>query len=187
MAEALEPSSLHGVGAEAAVVAAVPTERYASFARDVVDAWPDGVTGAAIALALRAAAASHLHAEVSLDVVWTGPQTLPVPVRATMPVLLEVIGAARQQLIVMSFAAYKVPTVVSALRDARARGVAVHLVLEEAAASQHALSHDARLAFTALGTPSPSGSGHATPVRWCVAEPRSCTPRRRSPTRASPW
>jgi hypothetical protein len=62
-----------------------------------------------------------------------------------------VIGAARQQLIVMSFAAYRVPTVVSALRDARARSVAVHLVLEEAAASQHALSHDARLAFTALG------------------------------------
>jgi hypothetical protein len=89
MEEALEPSSLRGVGAGAAVVAAVPTERSASFARDVVDAWPDGVPGSAIALALRAAAAAafHLHAEVDLDVVWTGPQTLPVPVRATMPVL----------------------------------------------------------------------------------------------------
>jgi phosphatidylserine/phosphatidylglycerophosphate/cardiolipin synthase-like enzyme len=153
MADALEPHQSPGAAAGAVVVAAIPTERYASFARAIVQAWPLGIPGAAIALALRAGAATaaRLRADVDLDVVWTGPQTLPVPVRATMPVLMEVIAGANQQLMVMSFAAYKVPAVVSALRAACDRGVGVHLILEEAAASKNALSHDAKLAFTALG------------------------------------
>jgi phosphatidylserine/phosphatidylglycerophosphate/cardiolipin synthase-like enzyme len=68
--------------------------------------------------------------------------------------------------------------VVSALRDACARGVAVHLVLKEAAASEHALSRDARLAFTALGDAVSFWVWPRTPACWWVAGPRSCTPTR---------
>jgi len=153
MAEAFAAHPLPGSGARTDVVAAIPSERYASFASSISNAWQSDVSGPAIALALRAASAAvaRLRSEVDLDIVWTGPQTLPVPVRDTMPVLLDLISRAEQQLIVMSFAAYKVPAVVSALRLACDRGVAVHLVLEEAAASKNALSHDAKLAFSTLG------------------------------------
>jgi phosphatidylserine/phosphatidylglycerophosphate/cardiolipin synthase-like enzyme len=100
----------------------------------VVDAWeaaPD-VTGAGLALALRAAAdaVSQLRASQSIDVVWTGPATPEVPVRRTHEVLLEVIGSASSSLILVSFAAYKVAEVNEAIREAAARDVDVRLVLE---------------------------------------------------------
>jgi phosphatidylserine/phosphatidylglycerophosphate/cardiolipin synthase-like enzyme len=65
-------------------------------------------------------------------------------------VLLELIGEAKQRLIVVSFAAYRVPEVLRALEQASKRGVDVRLVLESTEESQGRLSHDAAEAFESL-------------------------------------
>jgi phosphatidylserine/phosphatidylglycerophosphate/cardiolipin synthase-like enzyme len=65
-------------------------------------------------------------------------------------VLLDLIAGARQELLAVSFAAYRVPAVLEALGTATARGVDVRLVLESAAESGGALTVDAKEAFASL-------------------------------------
>lgn len=65
-------------------------------------------------------------------------------------VLLELIGLATQRLTVVSFAAYKVPEVLTELTTAATRGVDIRLILETAEDSGGRLSHDAAEAFGSL-------------------------------------
>lgn len=88
--------------------------------------------------------------EERVDVVWTGPGSLVIPVRRTREVLLNLIREARERLLIVSFAAYKVPEVILALAGALERGVDIRLVLETAEDSRGKLSHDAASAFEAL-------------------------------------
>jgi phosphatidylserine/phosphatidylglycerophosphate/cardiolipin synthase-like enzyme len=135
------------------IVGAVATERYRQRASGVFDTWADELPGMAVALALRTAAdtAAAARSEQVVEIAWTGPQTMEVALRATKPVLLEVIAAARHRLVLVSFAAYKVADVVGALRVARGRGVDIRLVLETAEDSGGKLSHDGAVAFKTLG------------------------------------
>ena len=66
-------------------------------------------------------------------------------------VLLDLIERARSEITVVSIAAYKVPEVRGALRDAAARGVDVRLVLETAKDSGGRLKQYAPDAFAAQG------------------------------------
>ncbi len=120
----------------------------------LLSAWHDApdLPGSAMALALRSAAASFREARdaQTVDVVWTGPTSHGVPVRRTREVLIDVIGEAREELLMVSFAAYKVRVVLDALAAALARQVAVDLVLESEADSDGKLSHDAATAFADL-------------------------------------
>ncbi len=144
---------------------------------EIFEAWaqerPD-LSGAAVAFALRSAAlATAQERNVQrLELVWTGPTTAWVPVRQTSAVLLDVINAARRRLTILSFAAYRVDSVLSALQAAAERNVDVRLVLETEADSAGALTVDARHAFSALGdkvqfwvwpgeSRAASGGGHA--------------------------
>lgn len=81
--------------------------------------------------------------------VWTGPDA-GQPVRLTASVMAEVIDAAQHRLLVISFAAYKVPQVLAGLEAAALRGVIVDIVLETARDSGGALSFDQLPAFTEL-------------------------------------
>jgi phosphatidylserine/phosphatidylglycerophosphate/cardiolipin synthase-like enzyme len=135
--------------------AVVPNARFRQHVAALFAAWaaecPD-VAGSGLALALRAAhgTAAHLRSQVDVDVAWTGPASYLVPVRRTREVLFEVIDAAVDSLILVSFAAYKVPAVIDRLKTAAARGVDIRLVLESKEDSHGALSVDAAAAFTAL-------------------------------------
>ena len=137
-------------------VAAVPTLVFGGAVEQIFEAWgrerPD-MSGAAIAFALRSSAiATFRERDVQrVDLVWTGPTTSWVPVRQTSAVLLEVIGAARRRLTILSFAAYRVDSVLVALQAAADRGVEVRLVLETEADSAGGLTLDARHTFDALG------------------------------------
>ncbi|OAI38560.1 hypothetical protein AYO38_09450 [bacterium SCGC AG-212-C10] len=117
----------------------------------LIAAWGNApeVPGAAIALALRSAAAARQEAlfEETVDAVWTGPTSHHVPVRRTREVLLELIEEAHRRLIVVSFAAYKVPDILESLSAAAARGVDIRLILETSEGSGGRLSHDAANAF----------------------------------------
>ncbi len=138
------------------IVNTVPTAVFRHHAAALCEAWAAVtplVSGGGIALAVRAAAGAvgDVRGEAQLSVVWTGPASYEVPVRATGAVLAEVIEGATKTLIVVSFAAYKVAAVVDALRAAADRGVDVRLVLESVVESKGKLSQDARQAFDALG------------------------------------
>jgi phosphatidylserine/phosphatidylglycerophosphate/cardiolipin synthase-like enzyme len=137
------------------VVAAVPVGAFAEEARRLVDAWRDHDPdrhGPAVALALRAAtrAVASCRAEQTVDLVWTGPQTQAVPVRLTRAVLLEVIDAAQRELVLMSYAAFRVQPVLDALAEAASRGVTIKLVLESTEESAGQLTVDASRAFATV-------------------------------------
>lgn len=138
------------------IVNTVPTAVFRHHAAALCEAWGAAaplVSGGGIALAVRAAAGavSDVRGEAQLSVVWTGPASYEVPVRATGAVLAEVIDGATKTLVIVSFAAYKVAAVVEALRAAAARGVGIRLVLESVVESKGKLSHDGKQAFDALG------------------------------------
>lgn len=134
--------------------ALVPAPRFKQAAVRVWTAWeaePD-IDGKTLALMLRSAVAvaNSMRASQSIDIAWTGPSSAHVPVRLSSQVLLDLIGEARSQLIVVSFAAYKVAAVTNALRTAANRGVDVRLILETAEDSDGHLSKDAADAFKDL-------------------------------------
>ncbi|MFI1994910.1 DISARM system phospholipase D-like protein DrmC [Actinoplanes sp. NPDC020271] len=103
-------------------------------ARSLVQAWDataHKLPGTAIAVALRSAARiQEQAASRRTDLVISGPISPSVPVRLTSSVVIEVIRAARNSLLIVSFAAYGVAEVIAELAAAAARGVRVDLVLE---------------------------------------------------------
>jgi cardiolipin synthase len=140
--------------ARATVLGAMPTPAYRQHATALLDAWSQsaGCTGPALAVALKTAlaVAEHERDAEKVDLVATGPSSPHVSIRHTKAVLLELIDRARHELIVVSYAAYKVPALVSALQSARQRSVLVRLILESTADSAGALTHDGAAAFESL-------------------------------------
>lgn len=159
LARALEGHAAPGFYAARAMAAAVPHEEFRQVAGAVAGAWESAFAsgagapdGPAVALALRVASevAASVRAEQSVEVVWTGPSTIEVPVRHTPQVIEQLADGTTGVLWLVSFAAYKVPLVLNALERATVRGVDVRLVLETKEHSQGALSHDAADAFASL-------------------------------------
>lgn len=136
------------------VVGLVAAPRFRNAVTSLWTTWekvPD-LDGSTIALMLRSAASvsSKLRASQSIDIAWTGPSSAHVPVRMTAQVLVDLIDEARTQIIVVSFAAYKVAAVADALRNAVERGVDIKLILETEEDSGGRLSVDAADAFAEL-------------------------------------
>jgi cardiolipin synthase len=152
--EALKRPSSGAAEARTAVLAAIPTPSFRQHATTVLDAWAKAAdhTGPALALALESALSVQEHEQdaETIDLVATGPSSPFVSIRHTKTVLIEVIDRAQRELIVVSYAAYKVPELVSALERARRRGVVVRLILESTADSGGALTHDGAAAFQSL-------------------------------------
>jgi phosphatidylserine/phosphatidylglycerophosphate/cardiolipin synthase-like enzyme len=127
----------------------------AALRRQVIDwlmAWKAGGAappGAALALALRSAAAMHQwHRDRQvLDLVWTGPVPEGSHFRRTDQALLQLIDAAQSELLIVSFVAYKVPLVKEALARAAQRGVTIKLVLESSEESEGRATFSALLAL----------------------------------------
>lgn len=155
----------------------MPVASARAHVRRLLDAWgaDPSTTGSALALALRAGAEAtqRLRASQSIDVVWTGPASPEVPVKLTGDVLRDVVRSAADNLVLVSFAAYRVPGVVEEIAAAARRGVEVRIVLEGAEAEGGTLRFAASGAFAdlhgavsfyewpAAKRPSPAGSGHA--------------------------
>ena len=85
-----------------------------------------------VASALRGASAAAVLRENrgTVELVWTGPSTVQVPVRHTEQVLCEVIEAAKRRLFLVSFVAYDVDSIIRALRGAIGRQVQIDVLLE---------------------------------------------------------
>lgn len=68
--------------------------------------------------------------QLSVEIVWTGPRVSDIPLRRTDQVLLQLIQDAQQELLLISFAVYKVPEIAAALVAAINRGVKLRIVVE---------------------------------------------------------
>ena len=114
----------------------------------LVNAWRATSVGSD-ELASMLLAAGHAFENVSkhqsMELVWTGPTTPFVSARRTEQALLQVIGAAKQNLFVTSFVAYDVSTIVKALNDASTRGVSISMLLESS------LDHGGSISFDVIG------------------------------------
>lgn len=132
LAAAYRPMAQYTVGLALAVRNSLPAGH-----RDLVDplnrAWADApqTQGASIAVALETALAAKRCAEASsVEVVITGPDSPAAPVRLTSEVVRQLIDDARKRVMLVSYAAYQMPSIISALDRAAARGVRIDLILE---------------------------------------------------------
>ncbi len=107
------------------------------------------IDGRAVALALRTTSAlrERLAGRSVVDLVWTGPDVPGSAFRQTEQALLEVVRGARRRIDVCTFAAYRLPSVAAALAAARARGVAVDLIIEVPEPGEGRTAHDPVAAF----------------------------------------
>jgi phosphatidylserine/phosphatidylglycerophosphate/cardiolipin synthase-like enzyme len=90
------------------------------------------IPAAAVAFGIECAleTADHDSRVQTVDLVWTGPESSAVSVRRSSAVLFELIDGAKSDLIVMSFASFRIPEAEAALHRAVERGVRLDLILE---------------------------------------------------------
>jgi phosphatidylserine/phosphatidylglycerophosphate/cardiolipin synthase-like enzyme len=127
----------------ASIPGQAPVAGFADAARIVLTAQEQaGVPDIEAAAYLRGVAAGYAqHAEAQrVESVWTGPSSHAVPVRATAQVLVDVVAAARSELVLMTYSAKPYPPLLAALGEAIARGVAVSVVVETLQGAGSALS-----------------------------------------------
>lgn len=98
----------------------------------------------ALAWALRAACAADRRQSEreSVELVWTGPTPPHVKLRRIDQALLELIRGAKRELMLVTFAAYKVPELRQALLDATDRGVKLTFLLETVEDSRGKVTFD---------------------------------------------
>jgi cardiolipin synthase A/B len=99
---------------------------------DQVAALLNGSSPAYIAGLLTGSVTAVRRARVrqSLDVVWTGPESGVVTSRLTAATVIDLVGQARRELLLVSYATQTDPGLASALADATRRGVEITLVTE---------------------------------------------------------
>jgi len=109
------------------------------------------VNDQAIGFALQAAvqAAATVAVEQRAEIAWTGPATEAVPLRRVDQVVYDMVETAKAEVLLVTFAAYKVQKALGALRDATDRGVQVKLVIELAEESGGKISFDGLQMFRA--------------------------------------
>ena len=132
---------------EAAVVDGYLSGNAAQLFRNIRSSWAQTapqLTQREVSLVLAGAlhAVSEERRRVKVELVGSGPAALGSSLRSTEPALLELLGSSRNSVYVVTFAAYKVPSVADAIRAASARGVRVVFVLESEASSDGKVSFD---------------------------------------------
>ena len=112
---------------------------------------PD-LTPTALALGIECAlfAAQERSDKQHVDVVWTGPLVTTVSLRRSAAVLLELIQSAQREIVIVSYAAFRIRDALLALEQRSRAGVAMHIILESAEDSQGRLDRDAAAAFSPL-------------------------------------
>ena len=99
---------------------------------------------AEVASFLRGAAAmdDFWRQSQSLELVWSGPTPVNSGLRRTDQALQALIHAAEKEIIIVTFAAFKVPLITKALIGASERGVGIKLILESVVESGGKIDYD---------------------------------------------
>lgn len=105
-----------------------------------------------VVLALRAtgATSSYWQSHQAAELAWTGPDSGVIGIHRTEQVLYDLVSAATRSLIIVSFAAHRVPRLLEEIQRAADRNVSIRLILEFEESSVGQLSHDAIAAFEGL-------------------------------------
>ena len=131
-----------------------------------------------LAITLRCAAAAASATRESIgdsDLVWSGPDAGVTAMHSLEQALRDLILGAERELWLVSFAAFRVPHLLTALRQTAQRGVRLHFLLETSGDNEGQLSVDARAAFA--GGLSQRASFYAWPLE---NRPRTRLHRQRS-------
>jgi cardiolipin synthase A/B len=83
----------------------------------------------------------------SVEVIWTGPSNNRFPMRRIDQALYDLISAAQRRIILVTFAAHRVPYLCAHLVQAVGRGVDLTLIVESEGESEGQLTLDAIAAF----------------------------------------
>lgn len=83
----------------------------------------------------------------STEIIWTGPPNDRFPVRRIDQVLYDLICRAKSRIVLVTFAAHRVPHLCMHLREAVERGVELTLIVESEEESEGQLTRDAAAAF----------------------------------------
>lgn len=147
LANKLEQASSHEWGyLRALILGSTPQAHYRSHVEQFLERWQtDAPTLPAIsvAFALRAAAHTAQRQPVNSELIWTGPTpTIHPSLRRTEQALLQVIQAAQKELLLVSFAVYRIPPVMQALQEAIQRGIQLHICLESPQSGANKISYD---------------------------------------------
>lgn len=99
---------------------------------------------AMLALVLRTAASAtaRQRARQRVELAWTGPRSVHIPLRRTDQALLQLIQSAKEQLLIVSFAVYKAQNILQALESAAGCGVNIVICVESADASEGKVAYD---------------------------------------------
>lgn len=129
------------------ILQVTPQPRFRALIEEFLAAWhahAAEVSPESVALALYSAVATaqHYRESQSIDLVWTGPGVMEVPLRRTDQALLEVIDAAQRSLLVVSFVVYKIPAITQALIGAFERGVVLRICVEAPEPSGQRIAYD---------------------------------------------
>ena len=81
------------------------------------------------------------------ELIWTGPANHRFPVRRLDQVLYDLVSKAGKRIVLVTFAAHRVPLLCDHLKAAVERGVILTLILESESESEGQLTHDAAEAF----------------------------------------
>jgi cardiolipin synthase A/B len=81
------------------------------------------------------------------EIIWTGPANDRFPVRRIDQVLYDLISNANRRIVLVTFAAHRVPHLCAHLRRAVERGVELTLIVESEEESEGQLTKDAVAAF----------------------------------------
>jgi phosphatidylserine/phosphatidylglycerophosphate/cardiolipin synthase-like enzyme len=100
-----------------------------------LDRWSSqagSIPAPAVSLALLTAAHAERteRDEMSVEVVWTGPESGTAPFRRTEQAIRQVLDSATQRITLISYAVYKIPFICEALVRAARRGVRITVVVE---------------------------------------------------------
>ena len=106
-------------------------------------------------LAGAARAVDRARQRQSLDVVWTGPETGRAAGRLTAATVTDLIGQARREILIVSYATHSEPAIEAALAAAAGQGVEITILAER---------HADNPVYTATGTPFPGLQ--ALRLRW---------------------
>ncbi len=102
----------------------------------------------AVAIELTTTILTRHAARAHTELLWSGPSpTNHIPARRIDQVLYDLISTAKQEILLVTFAAYNIQRLSTLLTQAVGRGVHVKLILEFEQTSQGQLSFDALNAF----------------------------------------
>lgn len=117
------------------IMATLPNLKFRRTVNNLLNQWHleshnQNYSDLAIALESMAYSVNKINQSQQIELVWTAPENSGLPVRQTAQVLLELINNTKKNLIIISFAVYKIPEIQSALMEALKRGINLTLIVE---------------------------------------------------------